>query len=64
MGRVYEALDLELRRPVAIKVLRRELNDEDARARFVREDGPAPRSDIRTRVSSTKSGNTKASRFS
>lgn len=37
MGHVYEAVDLELNRRVAIKVLRRELSDEDARARFLRE---------------------------
>jgi serine/threonine protein kinase len=37
MGHVYEAVDLELHRPVAIKVLRSELSDEDARARFLRE---------------------------
>jgi eukaryotic-like serine/threonine-protein kinase len=37
MGHVYEARDLELGRRVAIKVLRSELNDADARARFLRE---------------------------
>jgi eukaryotic-like serine/threonine-protein kinase len=37
MAQVYEAVDLELDRPVAIKVLRRELMDERARARFLRE---------------------------
>jgi serine/threonine protein kinase len=37
MGHVYEAVDLELKRRVAIKVLRRESSDEDARARFLRE---------------------------
>jgi eukaryotic-like serine/threonine-protein kinase len=37
MGHVYAARDLELNRPVAIKVLRSELNDADARARFMRE---------------------------
>jgi serine/threonine protein kinase len=37
MGHVYQAIDLELDRPVAIKVLRSDSSDEDARARFLRE---------------------------
>jgi serine/threonine protein kinase/Flp pilus assembly protein TadD len=38
MGVTYKALDLDLRRPVALKVINsRYLNNEDARTRFVRE---------------------------
>jgi serine/threonine-protein kinase len=37
MGLVYEATDLELHRRVAIKLIRHERDDEDARARFLRE---------------------------
>src|SRR4249920_3065667 len=37
MGRVYRALDTNLNRPVAIKVLSNELADANARRRFQRE---------------------------
>jgi serine/threonine protein kinase len=38
MGVTYKALDLDLRRPVALKVINsRYLNNQDARTRFVRE---------------------------
>jgi serine/threonine protein kinase len=37
MGQVFEALDRELGRRVALKMIRQELNDETARARFYRE---------------------------
>lgn len=37
MGLVYEAVDLELDRRVAIKLIRHERDDDEARARFLRE---------------------------
>jgi serine/threonine protein kinase len=43
MGIVYQSLDASLCRPVAIKVLRSELADERARARFLREARAAAR---------------------